>query len=108
FTLPTAGRIGAAYRSLSLLSGFILASDLRFPNDSDAKGHLGAELWVHEAVALRGGAKLNYDEEAGSFGFGVRLREYEFDYAFVPFSETSELGDTHRFSVDWRPGVRQQ
>jgi hypothetical protein len=106
FTLPSAGRIGAAYRSLSLLSGFILASDLRFPNDSDVKGHVGAELWVHEAIALRGGAKLNYDEEAGTLGFGVKFREYEFDYAFVPFSETSELGDTHRISVDWRPGVQ--
>ena len=106
FTLPTAGRIGAAYRSLALLSGFVLASDVRFPNDSDVKGHVGAELWVHDAIALRGGAKLNYDEEAGAFGFGVKFREYRLDYAFVPFSETSELGDTHRISVDWRPGVQ--
>jgi hypothetical protein len=105
FTLPAAGRIGAAYRSRALLSGFVLASDLRFPNDGDAKGHVGGELWVHEAIALRGGAKLNYDEELGALGFGVKFREYEFDYAFVPFSDTSELGDTHRFSLDFRPGV---
>jgi hypothetical protein len=108
FTLPAAGRIGAAYRSRALLSGFVLASDLRFPNDGDARGHLGAEVWVHEAIALRGGAKLNYDEELGTLGFGVKLREYEFDYAFVPFSDTSELGDTHRISVDWRPGVARE
>jgi hypothetical protein len=66
---------------------------------------VGAEVWVHDAIALRGGAKLNYDEELGTLGFGVKFREYEFDYAFVPFSDTSELGDTHRISVDWRPGV---
>lgn len=108
FTLPAAGRIGAAYRSRALLSGFVLASDLRFPNDGDAKGHVGAELWVHDAIAVRGGAKLNYDEELGTLGFGVKFREYEFDYAFVPFSDTSELGDTHRFSVDWRPGVQPE
>jgi hypothetical protein len=105
FTLPASARIGAAYRSRALLSGFVLASDVRFPNDADVRGHLGAELWVHEMIALRGGAKLNYDEELGTMGFGVRYREYELDYAFVPFSDTSELGDTHRFSVDWRPGV---
>jgi hypothetical protein len=105
FTLPASARIGAAYRSRALLSGFVLASDVRFPNDADVRGHLGAELWVHEMIALRGGAKLNYDEELGTLGFGVKFREYEFDYAFVPFSDTSELGDTHRFSVDWRPGI---
>lgn len=105
FTLPASGRFGAAYRTRGLLSGLILSSDVRFPNDSDVKGHVGAELWVHEAIALRGGAKLNHDEEAGTFGFGVRYREYDFDYAFVPFSDTSELGDTHRFSIEWRPST---
>lgn len=105
FTLPASGRIGAAYRSRALLSGFILASDVRFPNDGDVRGHVGAELWVADAIALRGGAKLNYDEELGTVGFGVKFREYEFDYAFQPFSESSQLGDTHRISVDWRPGL---
>jgi hypothetical protein len=104
FLLPVSGRVGAAYRTLALLDGLIVAADARFPNDSDAKGHLGAELWVHEAVALRGGAKLGYDEELGTVGFGVKYREYALDYAFVPFSETSQLGDTHRLSIGWRPG----
>lgn len=108
FLLPAAARIGAAYRTRALLQGLVLAADLRFPNDADVKGHLGAELQVHEAIALRGGTKLNYDEELGTLGFGVRIREYGFDYAFVPFSESSELGDTHRLSVEWRPGSRAQ
>jgi hypothetical protein len=102
FLLPISARIGAAYRTRSLLEGLIVAGDLRFPNDSDAKGHLGAELQVHEMIALRGGVKMNYDEEAGSFGFGIHYREYDFDYAFTPFSSESELGDGHRFSIGWR------
>jgi hypothetical protein len=108
FVLPFAARIGAAYRTRSLLEGLIVSTDIRLPNDADAKGHLGAEIWVHDAIALRGGAKLNYDEEAGTVGFGVRFREYNLDYAFVPFSETSELGDTHRLSVGWRPRTSLQ
>ena len=106
FLLPVSARIGAAYRSRALLDGFVLASDLRFPNDSDAKAHFGAELWVHEMIALRGGLKANYDEEAGTLGFGVKYRDYLFDYAFVPFSDSSELGDTHRLSFGWRPPNR--
>jgi hypothetical protein len=105
FLLPAQARIGAAFRTRKLLKGLTLSSDLRFPNDSDAKGHIGGELWVHEIVAIRGGAKLGYDEEAGTVGLGLAYRDYLFDYAFVPFSETSELGDTHRFSVGWHPGA---
>ena len=108
FLLPISARFGAAYRTRNLLEGLIVAGDLRFPNDSDAKGHLGAELQVHEMIALRGGVKMNYDEEAGSFGFGIHYKEYDFDYAYTPFSSESELGDGHRFSIGWRaPAVAE-
>jgi hypothetical protein len=104
FTLPFQIRGGVAFRTRKVLSGLILSSDLRFPNDSDAKVHFGAELWPHEMIALRGGLKLGYDEEAGALGFGVKYQNFLFDYAFVPFSSSSELGDTHRVSFGWRPG----
>ena len=104
FVLPFQVRGGAAYRTRAVLAGLILAADLRLPNDSDAKTHLGVELWPHEMVALRGGVKSGYDEEAGAFGVGIKYREYQFDYAYAPFSDTSELGDTHRVSFGWRPG----
>ncbi len=103
FLLPAAARIGAAYRTRRILSGLILAADLQMPNDNDVRGNVGAELQLHEMIALRGGAKLNYDEEAGSFGVGVNYRDYAFDYAYTPFSSTSQLGDVHRISVGWRP-----
>ncbi len=107
FDLPFAMRVGVAYRTRAVLAGMVLASDLRFPNDSDAKGHLGVEIWPHEVIALRGGAKLGYDEEAGTMGVGVAYQAYLFDYAFVPFSSQSELGSTHRISVTWRPPATQ-
>lgn len=103
FTLPVAARLGVAYRTRALLEGLILAADLSFPNDSDPRGHVGAEIWPHKMFALRGGAKLGYDEELGAVGFGVHYSTYTFDYAFVPFSSSSELGDTHRISVTWEP-----
>ena len=103
FILPVSARFGAAYRTKNLLSGLIVSGDLRFPNDSSTKSHLGVEVWPHEMVALRGGAKFGYDEELGAFGFGLKYRTFLFDYAYAPFTSTSELGDTHRISLGWRP-----
>jgi hypothetical protein len=105
FLLPFNVRFGAAWRTRALLEGLILAADLRFPNDSDTKGNIGAELQLHPMIALRGGMKLNYDEEMGTAGVGIRYRDYEFDYAYSPFSDESQLGDGHRFSIGWRPGA---
>ena len=107
FVLPAQGRVGAAYRTRSVLSGLLVAADLAMPNDGDVKALLGAELWVHEMVALRGGMKGNYDQEFGTTGFGIRYHDYMFDYAYVPFSD-SVLGATHRLSVGWHPGTYQQ
>jgi hypothetical protein len=107
FKLPAAGRIGVAYRSRAPLDGFVLSGDLRFPNDSAAKGQIGAEIWPYKMFALRGGAKLGYDEEVGTLGFGIEYQSWTVDYAFVPFTDTSELGDTHRFSLSWRAVPRE-
>ncbi len=107
FVLPAQARMGAAYRTRSVLQGLLLAADLAMPNDGDVKALLGTELWVHEMVALRGGMKVNYDQEFGTTGFGLRYHDYRFDYAYVPFSD-SVLGDTHRLSIDWHPGSYQR
>ena len=106
FILPIAARIGVAYRTRALLDGIILAADLRMPNDSDVKSHLGVEIWPHEMFALRGGLKSGYDEESGAVGFGVNYQRFQVDYAFAPFSDESELGDTHRISLGWFPDRR--
>jgi hypothetical protein len=108
FTLPAAARVGVAYRTRRVLDGLLLAGDLRFPNDSAAKGHVGVEVWPHKMFALRGGAKLGYDEEVGTVGFGIEYQAWAFDYAFVPFSDSSQLGDTHRISVSWRAAAAQE
>lgn len=105
FLLPVQFRIGAAYRTRALLKGLILASDVRVPNDSSAKGHFGMELLPHDLFALRAGYKAGYDEESYSVGFGVLYHEYQIDYAFAPFSSESDLGDVHRMSIEWHPGA---
>ncbi|MFN8177550.1 MAG: PorV/PorQ family protein [bacterium] len=102
FTLPAQGRLGVAYRTRALLDGLVVAADLRMPNDSSAKGQIGAELWPHRMFALRGGVMLGYDEQAGTVGFGIEYQSWTIDYAYMPFSSTSDLGDTHRFSLNWR------
>ena len=52
--------------------------------------------------ALRGGLMMGYDEQAGTVGFGIEYQAWTIDYAYMPFSNTSDLGDTHRFSLNWR------
>lgn len=108
FTLPAQGRIGVAYRTRALLDGLVVAADLRMPNDSSAKGQLGAELWPHRMFALRGGLMLGYDEQAGTVGFGIDYQAWTIDYAFMPFSSSSDLGDTHRFSLSWRSAPHRE
>ncbi|MAF27354.1 MAG: hypothetical protein CME07_05760 [Gemmatimonadetes bacterium] len=101
FVLPAGMRAGLAYRTRRILEGLILAADAVMPNDADLRGHLGMELRVHEMVALRGGVKLNHDEEMGTAGLGVHYGPYRFDYAYTPFTESSSLGDVHRVSMTW-------
>ncbi len=56
---------------------------------------LGAEYWLYNTVALRAGYKFGAFNQP-SFGAGFKLNSFEFDYAFLNYSE---LGATHRFSA---------
>jgi hypothetical protein len=44
-----------------------------FAIDYDNRAHLGAELWLHDRLALRSGYKFNYDTDSFSAGAGVRI-----------------------------------
>lgn len=91
FELPLTFRIGMAADVLDFFgqiphSSFIVSMDALHPRDYTERLHLGAEYAFRDFFALRGGYKMNYDEESFSLGFGVSPEfqgvRLEMDYAY--------------------------
>ena len=69
---PLLGLIGAAYDvDFASHSVLTLSSELKHSNDNDEKGAIGAQLGFDEKFFLRGGYKINYDEEGLTVGGGI-------------------------------------
>ena len=100
FYPPFQIRGGASYRYDAdwLRGNAIVATDAVFPNDGDAKLHMGMEYNYRALLSVRAGYKANYYTQGATFGFGVNYRSLRFDYAFMPMQ--NELGDSHRFSIN--------
>jgi len=101
FSPPTMFRIGFAFEPLQTERNRITASiQLNHPNDNSENVSLGAEYSYNEILNLRGGYKVNSDEQSFTAGAGVKLplgiANVAVDYAFAQFSR---LGYTHRFSI---------
>jgi len=88
------GEQGAPYR---VTGNF----DAIHPNDYEERLHFGAELALREMLFVRGGYKVNYDNESFSFGAGANFKTgngygLTVDYAFAPLEF---LENVHRFSL---------
>lgn len=96
--LPVDIRAGMLYRPSPELN--LVAEVNEYLQDEKFYPSFGAEYWLREALALRGGYKFGYDTdnlgaEVGlSLGFGLKVAGLGVDYAYLPFGE---LGDVHRF-----------
>ncbi len=99
FYPPFQIRGGASYRydSERLRGALLLAADAVFPNDGEAKLHMGMEYNYRKLFSVRTGYKVNYFTQGPTLGVGVYHRSLRFDYAFMPIEY--DLGDSHRFSV---------
>ncbi|MDZ7368999.1 MAG: PorV/PorQ family protein [candidate division KSB1 bacterium] len=102
--LPLNFRVGLSLEVFKNESGtLLLAADFNHPTDADERVNFGAEYSFANRLFLRGGYKLNYDEESYTFGGGLNLpiTNYNFmlDYSF---NEFGILGETHRFSLGFR------
>lgn len=68
-----------------------LAAENSFFVDFEGRIHTGAELWLHNLVALRGGWKFNNDTESFALGFGLKHtlndRPFTVDFSY------SDMGD---------------
>ncbi|MCF6268148.1 MAG: PorV/PorQ family protein [Melioribacteraceae bacterium] len=101
FSPPTMFRIGFAFEPLHTARNRITTSvQLNHPNDNSENISIGAEYSYAKIIALRGGYKINADEQSFTAGAGVKLPlgigNVSVDYAFASFTR---LGSTHRFSI---------
>jgi len=99
FALPRFIKVGGSYsRDIEAINGGVLAAiDGVFPNDGDARVHLGLEGNYQRRFFLRGGYKAGYDSQGLTAGVGVAARRFAVDYAFADIS--NDLGNAHRISL---------
>ena len=102
FPLPAEGRVGAAYKAFKNL---LLSADVK-SDAENVSAHIGSEIKVIEALALRAGFKTDtisdIDTMSGlSAGIGINIANLMLDYAWVPYGD---LGDTHRISLGLKFG----
>ncbi|MFH1283141.1 MAG: PorV/PorQ family protein [bacterium] len=96
--LPINFRIGNSYRALK--DKLLLALDIDKSMKANMGWHVGIEYWLIKFAAIR----LGFEGESGiretAAGFGLKYRDYGFDYAFA----LHELGMSSRISGSWRFG----
>jgi len=102
FPPPTIFRIGFATEVIDNEYHKITTSvQLNHPNDNAENVNLGCEYWWHRLVALRGGYRVNMDEESFTFGAGlnlpIRLFELELD---LSYSDFGLLGNSTRLTMN--------
>lgn len=101
FAPPTIFRIGFASEFIDdekqKLTGSI---QLNHPNDNAENVNLGVEYWWNKTLALRGGYRVNVEEESFAFGGGLNvplnLIDLNLDFSYSDFGR---LGSASRFSA---------
>ena len=101
FSPPTMFRLGFAFEPLMTDFHRITTSiQLNHPNDNSENVSFGAEYGWRNILYLRGGYKLNVDEQSFTAGAGVQvplgIAFVTFDYAYAEFTR---LGSSHRLSL---------
>lgn len=102
YNLPMMFRMGMAYDfDLGTKSMMTFAADMRNPNDNVQQGSLGAEFSYNQQFFLRGGYKINSDEDKLSLGGGLTTSvtkdtKLSIDYSWQDFGR---LNSTQRFSI---------
>ncbi|MBN1155568.1 PorV/PorQ family protein [candidate division KSB1 bacterium] len=96
-TLPTWAKAGVGYSlPLNAYGRFTVVADFIQVFDAAFHAHFGLEYEIRRLFAFRIGYLTGYEERSLQGGFGMKLKRYLIDYAYVPF--TSDLGNSHRIS----------
>lgn len=101
FSPPTVFRIGFAFEPYQDNEHTITTSiQLNHPNDNSENVSTGFEYSWNKTVFMRGGYKINVEEQNFTFGAGINIpisiAQFGLDYAYSNFSR---LGSAHRFSI---------
>ncbi len=101
FSPPTVFRIGFAFEPYQDNEHTITTSiQLNHPNDNSENVSTGFEYSWNNTVFMRGGYKINVEEQNFTFGAGINIpismAQFGLDYAYSNFSR---LGSAHRFSI---------
>ena len=101
FSPPTMFRIGFAFEPYESEKHRLTTSiQLNHPNDNSENVSTGVEYEWSKLFYIRGGYKINVEEQDYSLGAGFKvdleLASFELDYSFVNFER---LGSAHRFSI---------
>ncbi|KAA3615268.1 MAG: hypothetical protein D8M58_22145 [Calditrichaeota bacterium] len=75
----------------------LFAFDIVQPRDYDQQYNLGLEYGFNDMFFLRGGYKLNYDEESFALGLGIKYDSYRIDYSYNDYGEF--LDSVQRFTI---------
>lgn len=103
FALPTVFRLGFAMEPyMTEVHKITTTIQLNHPNDNAENLGFGLEYGWNNTVSLRGGYKINVDEETFSAGIGVAVplpfAAINVDYSFAQWGS---LGDVHRISMNF-------
>lgn len=100
-SFPRTYKVGLNYiYSFTSQSSLALMIDLvKSVGISSPRLNLGVEYGFANIAYSRVGYKFNYDEHNFTAGIGLKLNDYHFDYAFIPYS--SGLGSVHMISVSY-------
>jgi hypothetical protein len=86
FDLPLTLKAGLSYKLVGELTKLMLVVDVDKPIDEHPFIRLGAEYWVLDVLAIRGGYCSGVDVGSGiSFGVGLHFKKFfELNYAYIP------------------------
>lgn len=92
--LPVVMKVGISFKPAKQVT---LLADLVKDVEFDPEIRAGMEYWVNQKIALRTG--INTQPFSGFAGFGLRLRQFEIDYALCSHQF---LGFNHQLSVSFK------
>jgi len=104
FSPPTTFRVGTAMEVYETENYALTTSfQINHPVDNAENAVLGVEFAYLKKLYLRGGYKINYDEERFTIGTGIDIPisslNFSVDYAYKSFTN---LGSTHQFTFDFQ------
>jgi len=98
--LPMTIRAGVSYHLMNNVIHRVTAiGEIARYYEGDSKMHLGFEYWYARLIAFRVGYKSGYDLESITYGLGINVKGYQFDYGF---GAMSALGNVTRMSFTAR------